>query len=69
MTRAMTSQFHSLLAFIKNKFAALKAESQVVQDARDEVNEEYAAVRTHYYSIIIIIIYYYILYYYYIQHL
>ena len=33
-----------LVSFYKNKFAVSKAEGQVIQDARDEVNEKYAAV-------------------------
>ena len=40
----MTFQFRSLLAFIKNKFAISKIEAQVIQDARNEVNENHAAV-------------------------
>ena len=34
-----------LVSFYKNKFAVSKAEGQVIQDARDEANEKYAAVR------------------------
>ena len=45
MTRVMTSLSHSLLAFMKKKNAESEAEDQVINDARDQVNIKYAAVR------------------------